>query len=540
MRRRLVVVLLALLVSSAVLAQVGSSSRGEKGGILRISFSSDVGIVDIDPALAFSAGSWSLLDATCARLYTHPDTDSPRSYRLQPEVAKSYTRSKDFKTYTFSLRSGFGFSNGKPVRATAFEHAINRALQPSIHSPGAAHMRDIVGADEVLSGETTKARGVVAHGNTLIVRFTRPAPDFLARTALPYYCAVPPGLPSLPEGVGKHPSAGPYYVTEYRRGDRIEIRRNPFYGGRRNLHLEGFDVNLNGGNRFELLTSIDRGDADWGYMLAGIYFAVPGLDFVKKYGLDGRFRIRPGLMLRMLVFNSARPLFRDNPQLRRAVNFALDRREILADGVGGSAAGRLTDQHVPHSVPGFRDVPIYPFAGDVERARQLARGHLRGRKAVLLATRVSLVSARLVAEQLHEIGLEVEVDPTGDDAGPAYWERLTAPGADWDLAYVLWTPNMPDAYAYLNAVAGRDRGGESLTRIRSKLASAALDRAARLPPGPARERAYAVADEMIARKVAPVAVLNVIHEATLVSDRVDPGCMVLRPTLDIAVACLRE
>ena len=43
---------------------------------------------------------------------------------------------------------------------------------------------------------------------------------------------------------------------------------------------------------------------------------------------------------------------------------------------------------------------------------------------------------------------------------------------------------------------------------------------------------------MIARDVAPVAVLDVFHEATLVSDRV--GCMVFRPALDLAVACLEE
>jgi hypothetical protein len=43
---------------------------------------------------------------------------------------------------------------------------------------------------------------------------------------------------------------------------------------------------------------------------------------------------------------------------------------------------------------------------------------------------------------------------------------------------------------------------------------------------------------MLAREVAPVAPLNVVDEATLVSDRV--GCMVLRPVLDLAVACIKD
>ena len=43
---------------------------------------------------------------------------------------------------------------------------------------------------------------------------------------------------------------------------------------------------------------------------------------------------------------------------------------------------------------------------------------------------------------------------------------------------------------------------------------------------------------MIARDIAPVALLSVLNEATLVSERV--GCMVLRPALDLAVACLKD
>ena len=63
------------------------------------------------------------------------------------------------------------------------------------------------------------------------MRFTRPIGDFAAKTAMPFFCAVPPTLPSDPEGVGPFPSAGPYVVTEYRPGERVTIRRNRFYGG---------------------------------------------------------------------------------------------------------------------------------------------------------------------------------------------------------------------------------------------------------------------------------------------------------------------
>jgi peptide/nickel transport system substrate-binding protein len=545
----LVVALLALLVGGAVLTQTGSQAgsavdgrgnAGKDGGIFRVSYSPQAPLTYVDPALAGGPGSGPIsqpiVDATCARLYTHPDAASPRSYGLQPEVAASYSVSKDFKTWTFRLRSGFGFSNGEPVRASAFAHAIERVLHPAVQSPGAAFMGDIVGADDVLAGRSETVRGVVARGNTLVVEFTRPARNFLARTALPYFCAVPPWLPPSAEGLGVFPSAGPYSITEYRKGDRIEIRRNRFYGGRRRVHLDGFDVNLRGGNPVELLRGIERGDADWGWMLAGVYMT-PGLDFEKKYGLGGRFRMLPGRALRMLAFNTSRPLFRNNLRLRQAVNLALDRR-ALVDSSYGPLAAPPTDQHLPPGVPGFRNADVYPLDGDLNRAKALARGHLRGGKAVLRLHGAPVkATAQLVKEQLAKIGLEIEIE-----INEAY--ELTRPAeavhGEWDLGFVIWSPEIPDAHEYLKGFLDAHRhGGETLTRARTKLADAALARAALLPPGRARNRAHAEVDAMIARDLAPVAMLSVLNVATLVSERVDPGCMVLQPALDLAVACLR-
>ena len=539
--RRSLVVLLAFLFGGAVLAQAGSGARGQEGGILRVSFSPAAGLDFVDPALSFTQPGWSLLDATCARLFTYPDKAPPAGFRLQPEVAASWDVSKDLKTYTFRLRTGFRFSDGKPVRASAFARAINRVLQPFVHSPGLTHVQDIVGAYDVLSKRAKTASGVVARGNTLVIRFTHPAPGFLARTTLPFFCAVPPGLPSSGEGIGAFHSAGPYYVREYRENERVVIRRNPYYGGERKVHLDGFDVNLRGGAPVELLRSIDRGDADWGHMISGV-FLDRTLDLVGKYGVNkSRFFVQPGMGIRMLAFNSSRPLFRNNPRLRRAINFALDRQALLATS-GGPLVARVTDQHLPHGMPGFRDAQIYPLEGDVARARQLARRSLREGKAVLYTTGANplpIQAAQLAAKQISQIGLDVEIRQIPDHLTSVnYLATLTARGAKWDIALVLWTPNIPDAHAFLNLLLESQLfGGETLTRLRSKLARTELARAARLPQGLARNRAYAEVDATLARDVAPVAPLNVVHEATLVSDRV--GCIVLRPVLDLAVACLR-
>ena len=359
-----------------------------EGGIFRISFHQPSGLDYVDPALASTAPGWAVLDTTCARLLTYPDKPPPAAFRLVPEVATGLPKvSADHRTYTFTLRSGFRFSDGTPVRASAFARAIHRTLAPGVNSPGAQHTRDIVGAEDVLAGKTTTASGVLARGNTLTVRFKRPAPDFLHRTATTFLCAVKPNLPANPEGVRDFPAAGPYYVAEYRPGERVVLKRNRYYRGTRPHHVDGFEVDFKALSPQESVARVDRGEADWTYTPAGIYLD-PSLGLVAKYGVNGpRFFIRPGFTLRMLAFNSARPLFRDNVSLRKAVNFALNRREII-NGAGGPLASVPSDQYLPPNLPGFRNADIYPLEGaDLNRARALARGNLRGGKVVLYTAR---------------------------------------------------------------------------------------------------------------------------------------------------------
>ena len=527
-------------VVTAVGFAAGSGAGGSDardGGIFRISLAIGSGISYVDPALEYTAPGWILLDTTCARLMTYPDKPAPEAFRLVPEVAIAFPkRSRDLRTYTFTLREGFRFSDGKPVRASAFARAINRALAPQMSSPWVPLLRDIAGAGDVLTGRSRAASGVVARGNTLSVRFTRPVSDFAARTAMPFMCAVPPTLPADPEGVRVIPAAGPYHVVDYRPNERVTIRKNPFYGGTRPHHVNGFNVDLRAASPAEMIENVERGEADWGHTLAASFF-IPPLNLMAKYGLNKeRFFVQPGLTLRLLAFNSSRPLFRDNPELRRAVNFALDRSSM-----GGGYASTHTDQFLPISLPGFRDANVYPVTGpDLERATAHARGNLRDAKAVFYAPDfpVPMASAQLIKKQLAAIGLDVEIKPVPlHIANAKYAGRLAATGEPWDLALVLWAPPIPDPFAYLNTLLDtRFIGGTNFVNFASTEFDDALRGAARLPQGRQRERTYGELDVQITRDAAPLAPLDVLNEVTFVSQRTH--CVIRRPALDLTAVCL--
>lgn len=523
-------------------AALGSgASRDVEGGIFRISLNVASGVDSMDPALASSPPGWAVLDPTCARLMSYPDKPPPAGFRLQPEVAADVPSiSRDGKTYTFRLRPGFRFSDGSPVRASAFARAINRVLAPEMNSPGLQLVRDIVGAGQVVSRKAATASGVVARGDTLVVRLTRPAPDFPSRTASTFFCAVPPTLPIDPEGRAAFPAAGPYYVVEYRRGERIVLRRNRFYGGTRPNHVDGFDVDLRAASPQEVLRNVDRGKADWGHTLSGVYFD-SSLGLVDKYGLNrSQLFLRPGLTLRVLAFNSARPLFHDNARLRKAVNFALDRRQLVL--VGGALVSRPTDQYLPPSLPGFKDADVYPLErSDLERAKALAEGNLRGGKAVLYtnSSAIPMALGQLVRQQLAPIGLDVEVRGIPiHSASAAYFNKLAAPGEPWDIAFGLWTPSYVDPYAYINLLFDRRFvGATNFARFSSSAYDKQMRQAARLPQGFARRSAYSTLDAQLTRDSAPLATVDVLNEPTLISSRV--GCVVLRPALDLTAVCLK-
>jgi len=519
---------------AALLLAASSTARGVKeGGTFRVTLGG--GAFDyIDPALAYQGASWAILDTVCATLMRYPDKPPPAGYRLGTEVAKSYPRvSKDGKTWTFTLRSGFRFADGSPVRADAFARAIHRTLAPGVASSGAAYTAGIVGAEEVQKGKAQTARGVVARGNTLIVRFKQPVPDFPAQTTMPFFCAVPPDLPSDAEGIGAFPGAGPYTVSDYKAGASITVERNPHYGGKRPHHVDGFLVDLRPSTPEKMIDEVERGDADWGRTLRETYFDL-ARGLARKYGVNkGRFWIVPGLGFRGYALNTSRPLFRNNLKLRQAVNFAIDRSELE----GGAGRGELTDQYLPSSFPGFKDARIYPLRGpDLARARALARGNTRGGKAVLLTLDVpqAVVSARVVRRNLAKIGLSVQIKalPQG-----AFFSRLTAPKEPSDIFFTPWTPDYIDPFAYLNFFFDSSFIGISNNaRLDDPSVDRALRQAATLQ-GPARAQAYAALDAKIARDVAPLAATTFLNEPTLVSSRV--GCMVLRPELVLTAACLK-
>lgn len=522
-------------------APEGSASTA-RGRVARL-------LVPGEPGSGDPAGDndFELLRATCALLYNYPDRPYPEGAKLRPEVAKGLPSvSSDGRTYELTLRRGFRFSppSNEPVTAEAFERAIERGLSPRIGSFVGGLLGDVVGADEYMAGRTRRLAGVSARGDRLVIRLEQPTPDLTARLATLAFCAVPPNTPITAKGVDAVPSAGPYYVASHVPERSLVLRRNPNYQGTRPHRLAEIRYTI-GVRADRAVAAVEAGRADYVQLNpADLTQGVPTelvRRLTKRYGARseaaraGRQQVftQPSLSVYSFAFNTRRGPFTD-PRLRRAVNFAMDRRALAAH-TGGGESGRPTDQFLPPGLPGFEDAAVYPLGGpDLESAHRLADG--RSRQAVLYTCDLPGCTrhGQILKSNLRAIDIDLEVRqfPLGE-----MFDRTQDPSEPFDIAYSNWFGGYPDPFEYINVQFAR--GGFRASLFGDRDIERRMAEAASLS-GDARLRAYAQLDRDLAADAAPAAVFATGTASYFLSARM--GCQVLQPIfgLDLASLCIRR
>jgi peptide/nickel transport system substrate-binding protein len=493
----------------------------------------------IDGALADLAGDQPLLNIVCASLVRLRDKPLPAGSRLTPELAAGFPKiSADRRTYVFTIRKGLRFSTGAPVTAADVAYTINRILNPKLQATETLGFDTIVGARDVLAGRARTASGIRASGRTLTIRLVHPVGAFLA-DVISNLCVIPANLPLQPTGVtAPVPSPAPYYIAEYVPAQRIVLKRNTHYRGSRPQHVDRFVFDLTVDDT-QALDDVVSGTADYAWVPNPSY-AARAPDFAQRFGVNKRqFFVKRGSFLRMFTLNTSRPLLHNNVPLRRAINFAVDRRALV--GVSGSLSGVPTDHYVLPIMPGYQRVHVYPVGRpNVAKAKTLARGHTRGGTLVLYApTRPGASElVQIIKQNLKQIGLDVEVKMF--PAGTAYFGRLANPAEPFDMAWynVLYTTLDPGVVLnglFDGAEIGKPDNG-NFSYFNSPNWNRAFRRASRLS-GTARYRAYGQLDVKLARDAAPSLPWAVDNSFALVSART--GCVVTNPDFDVEAACLR-
>jgi len=439
-----------------------------------------------------------------------------------PQVAESWTISRDGKKYVFRIRPGVKFHNGREVTARDFEYSITRVFQEPFRSEGlaAGYLDAILGAKEFMDGKTKVVRGIrVVDNRTLEITLTRPYSSLLTALALDQTSAVPRELMESngADAMERHP-----------------IGTGPFLFVRREAHQA---VVLAANNNYFLgRPSIDT-----------LVFYSPHGD-VTNLGadalLEGRatlsqlpstrieeFRARPGvavlrwndLSLAFLGMNASVPPFND-VRVRQAVALAIDRQAMLNRRPEGKS---LATGILPPGLPGYAPAQkTYPR--DVRAAKalltQAGYGPANPLPGITMYRAASNSELRTVdsvlVSSLREAGIHVRVlyEPW------AVLDRLITNRTAAMFA-LAWVADIPDPDTFLRALF-YSTSSTNYFQFKDAAIDSLLDAARSTSDPNLRLSAYRKAEEAILRS-APFIPLT--HTASFIGLRDDVTGLEMNP-----------
>jgi YVTN family beta-propeller protein len=414
----------AIAVSAgSVLITALAPPASHRGGTLRVE-SSPYGVQHVDPANSILAGNYfsdELASLAYDGLIAYRRAGGATYGTLVGDLAAGVPDpSADGRTYVFTLRPGIRYSDGEPVRAGDLRAAMESLLR--------RHGRDFLSYYGRIAGAATcvrrprecdLSRGIVAdeQSRTITIQLTKPDPDLLPELAFPLAYIVPAKHPF--GGNTEPPGTGPYRIASFDPNRGARLVRNPrFHVWSQDARPDGFadEIVTHVGKHLQAqVASVRRGNAD--LLLVSDIFGDP-LSAPEVTALaasaPGQLHTTAAPELDFMYMNVRRPPF-DDLRVRRAINFAVDRRAI-DESAGGPDVASSTCQIVPPGFPGYAPSCRYtadpgPAGGwngpDFDRARRLiARSGTRGLKITVRGWETKRSILRYFVSLLRRLGYD--------------------------------------------------------------------------------------------------------------------------------------
>ena len=384
----------AALAANALLPQTAPAAEGpRKGGTLRLAL--DGGSVEDTLDIANARDSVMIV---VGRALYNGLVEWGEDGRAKPELAASWEARDGAKSWVFNLRKGVRFSNGREFTADDAIHSLN-------YHRGEAR----TGASQSLAG-VGEIKKLDRH--QILVSLLFPDSDFPLLLADSHLPMIPDGFQDWPRPIG----TGAYRLDRFEAGYRVGLRAKPDYWREGRGHLDGADivVTIDPAARIEALKSgqadvINRVDV----RSAAAIERTSGLKLTRA---TGAYHLVAAMRADMAPF--------DNPDVRAALKFAIDRPAILSAAFAGYAT--LGNDHpISPSDPNY-SLEMGPRRRDPDRAAfLLRRAGLSDLKLELKVPDAAFEDVRAMARSAQQSlklpGLEINLAPEPADD---YWDRV--------------------------------------------------------------------------------------------------------------------
>ncbi len=331
--------------------------------------------------------------------------------KLVPWLAERWHTS-DNRNYTFFLKKGVRFHNGRELKAADVKFVIERAMNPETKHPYPQYYAAI--GDIIVKDDYTITFSLKSASANFLLNLARQGSVIYPREAVETLKSAPVGT-------------GPFTLGEWVRGDRIVLKRNPDY------HVKGLPKLDQVTFRFipdpnAALAALKAGDID--ASLFGL-----GPEHVADLKKDPRFEVIVGETTNdvIMAMNNSRKPFTD-VRVRRALTYGINKPEIVKLAMFGM--GRVIGSNVDPLNPYFIDLAnAMPY--DPERAKKLLAeaGYPNGFDTVLKVAPqyyYTVRSGEVIADQLAKVGVRVKIE----QIEWGQWLSRVWKEADYDLTII--------------------------------------------------------------------------------------------------------
>ena len=420
------------------------------GGGMVVTYKDDV--ATLDPAIGYDWQNWSMIKSLFDSLMDYV----PGTTDLRPGLAKSYDLSEDGLTYTFHLRAGVLFHNGREMTADDVKYSLDRVTNPATLSPAAGFFASIAGFEAAAAGAGLS--GVKVTGPlTVSITLSRPDATFLHVMALNFASVVPKeAVEAAGDDFGHKPvGTGAYSLAEWTIGQRLVFAKNPGYWREGVPYLDTITFEV-GQEPVVALLRLQSGEVD-----------VPGdgippakfTEVMADPAQAARVVVGGQLHTGYVTMNVNTPPF-DNVAVRQAVNMAINKDRIIQ--IINGRADPAT-QPLPDAMPGYTaDYAGYPYDVAAAKALMAKAGYAGGVETELFVmnTDPNPRIAQAIQADLAEIGITANIQNLAQanviEAGGAGTAPMIWSGG---MAWIADFPDPANFYSPILGCAGAVEGG---------------------------------------------------------------------------------
>ncbi|QPP06448.1 ABC transporter substrate-binding protein [Streptomyces bathyalis] len=443
-----------------------ANPSNKKGGTLKFIGTQDAD--SWDTTRGYYGFAWDFMRYYSRTLVSSKPVAGKESSELVPDLAKSKAKITDGgKTYTYELRDGITWEDGKPITSKDIKYGIERQWAQDVLSGGPIYLKDTLDPDGKYKGPyKDKAKDKLGldaietpSDNKIIFHLPKRNGDFEQMLGMPSASPVRQDKDTKSKYGLKPFSSGPYKFESYTPNKKLTLVRNPEWKKSSDSIRKALPDKVT----VTLLTNADEMDKR---LINGDYDLDINATGMEAAGREKALKEHKGNVdnpstgyIRYAVFPQIVKPF-DNIHCRKAMIYGSDHKSIQNARGGPLAGGDIGTNMLPALVPGS-DLKFDPYgiaknqgAADVQKAKAELKkcGKPNGFKTTIAVRnnkQVEVASAEAMQASLKKIGITAEVDEydgaqtTGIIGNPDVVKKK-----NYGIIIMGWGPDFPSGQGY--------------------------------------------------------------------------------------------